>query len=391
MSLPSQPLIYSEEQILAERARLVRLCARLTGDSQVAEDLAQETLIEAWRHIVQLREPENMSAWLSGIARNICLRWARTRGRERTRFVEQRLDVDPTMDLADAVTDDYDIEIELERKELLELLDRALALLPPETRTVLVERYVKESSLNEIAARLHLNLGTVAMRIQRGKLAFQKVLTNEMQQELEPYLLPATTIKPEQTRIWCPICGQQRLTGYINHAVGMLHLNCPLCMPGELDWYMNMPIRLIGDVKGYGRAFARTLDWTHQFHQQYHVGQMVRCYACGELTPLRESLRETLQETLQIPSWWHRPAFGWYYHCKACNDSFNIQIEGIVMSLPEIRQFFKEHKRIHQQPAREIEADGRAALLMTVESVTSKTQIDVMLARDTYQVLKIYQ
>src|SRR5579884_1261519 len=122
MSLPSQPLIYSEEQILAERARLVRLCARLTGDSQVAEDLAQETLIEAWRHIVQLREPENMSAWLSGIARNICLRWARTRGRERTRFVEQRLDVDPTMDLADAVTDDYDIEIELERKELLELL-----------------------------------------------------------------------------------------------------------------------------------------------------------------------------------------------------------------------------------------------------------------------------
>ncbi|SRR6266700_1563446 len=389
MSSSSRTLVYSEEQILAERARLVRLCARLTGDAQVAEDLAQETLIEAWQHIGQLREPENMSAWLSGVARNVCLRWARTRGRERTRFVEQGLDADPAMNLADMVTDDYDLEIELERKELVELLDRALALLPPETRAVLVERYVKEASLNEIAARLHLNLGTVAMRIQRGKLAFQKVLTTELHQEFAPYRLPTTTIRPEQTRIWCPICGQQRLTGYINHTVGMLHLNCPLCMPGELNWYVNMPTRVIGDVKGYGRAFARTLDWTHQFHQRYHVGQRISCYACGKVTLLRESLRETLQESLQIPSWWQRPTFGWYYYCDVCGDAFNIQIEGIVISLPEIRQFYKEHDRICQLPTREIELDGRAALLMTVESITSNAQIDVVLARDTYEALKI--
>jgi RNA polymerase sigma-70 factor (ECF subfamily) len=172
MSSYSRTLI-DEELILAERARLVRLCARLTGDSQVAEDLAHETLIEAWLHINQLRDPNSLSAWLAGVARNVCLRWARTRGRERTRFVEQSLDADPALDLADVVTDDYDLEVELEHKELVELLDRALALLPPETRAVLIERYVKESSLNEIAAHLHLNLGTVAMRIQRGKLAFQ--------------------------------------------------------------------------------------------------------------------------------------------------------------------------------------------------------------------------
>lgn len=387
MSLSSHTLVYSEEQILAERARLVRLCARLTGDSQIAEDLAQETLIEAWRHIAQLREPENISAWLSGIARNICLRWARTRGRERTRFVEQGLDADPTINLADAITDDYDIELELERKELLELLDRALALLPPETRTVLIERYVKESSLNEIAARLHLNLGTVAMRIQRGKLAFQKVLTNEMHQEMEPYLLPATTIKPEQTRIWCPICGQRQLTGYVNRKVGMLHLNCPLCAPGELSWYINIPTKLIGDVKGYGRAFSRTLDWIDQFQQHYHVGQMVPCCLCGNVTLLQESL----QGSLQVAPWWHRPIFGWYYHCDACNDTFNILVEGIVMALPEIRQFYKEHNRTRQQSTKEIEVDGRAALLTTIESVTNNAQISVVLAHDTYAALKIYQ
>jgi DNA-directed RNA polymerase specialized sigma24 family protein len=39
-----------QAEAMLERARLVRLCARLTGNIDVAEDLAQETLFEAWRH-----------------------------------------------------------------------------------------------------------------------------------------------------------------------------------------------------------------------------------------------------------------------------------------------------------------------------------------------------
>lgn len=40
----------------AEWPRLVRLCAHLANDPQVAEDLAQETLVEAWRNWHKLRE-----------------------------------------------------------------------------------------------------------------------------------------------------------------------------------------------------------------------------------------------------------------------------------------------------------------------------------------------
>ncbi|MBI3971447.1 MAG: hypothetical protein HY332_09170 [Chloroflexi bacterium] len=39
-----------EVTMAAERARLVRLCRRFTGEADVVEDLAQETLLEAWRH-----------------------------------------------------------------------------------------------------------------------------------------------------------------------------------------------------------------------------------------------------------------------------------------------------------------------------------------------------
>src|SRR5215831_13938863 len=41
-----------------QRARLIRLCSRMTGRSDVAEDLAQETLLEAWRHLHSLRDPQ---------------------------------------------------------------------------------------------------------------------------------------------------------------------------------------------------------------------------------------------------------------------------------------------------------------------------------------------
>src|SRR5262249_32768459 len=66
----------------AERPRLVRLCASLAGAPSVAEDLAQETLLEAWRSLPRLADRQALAPWLSGIARNVCLRWRRRHGRE---------------------------------------------------------------------------------------------------------------------------------------------------------------------------------------------------------------------------------------------------------------------------------------------------------------------
>src|SRR6266545_639830 len=138
----------------AERARLVRLCARLTGDIDAAEDLAQKTLYEAWRNAHKLRDPADADGrrrWLAAIARNVCLRWVRRRGRELARLArlprqagavrDARPDDSLSAALAE-VPDDFDLEVELERGELAALLDRAMGLLPPETRRVLYEQVV---------------------------------------------------------------------------------------------------------------------------------------------------------------------------------------------------------------------------------------------------------
>ena len=121
--------------LLGERVQLVRLCLGLTGDASAAEDLAQEALLVAWQQEQALRDPEKRTQWLNGIARNLCRHWWRRQGLERGRLATA-----PEGGLAEGGdrASGIDLETDLERSELLELLDRALALLPAETRAVVV-------------------------------------------------------------------------------------------------------------------------------------------------------------------------------------------------------------------------------------------------------------
>ena len=52
-----------------ERRRVTRLCAVLTDDPSAAEDLAQETMLEAWRIRHRLVDPSGQGPWLDAIAR----------------------------------------------------------------------------------------------------------------------------------------------------------------------------------------------------------------------------------------------------------------------------------------------------------------------------------
>ncbi len=60
-------VLRDEAMLIGERTRLVRLCYRLTGSLDAAEDLAQETLYEAVRNAHKLRDPSGHSKWLSSI------------------------------------------------------------------------------------------------------------------------------------------------------------------------------------------------------------------------------------------------------------------------------------------------------------------------------------
>ena len=133
----------SGDDLLAERAWLVHLCRRFTGDPDAAEDLAQETLVDAWQHLQGQAAPPTRRAWLAGIARHRCLRWARRHRRDVARLIH--VDAEPdaplTLEISDA-SDGGALDLELGCDDLAALLDRALRLVPAQTRQVLVQRYI---------------------------------------------------------------------------------------------------------------------------------------------------------------------------------------------------------------------------------------------------------
>ncbi len=370
-----------------EWTRLVRLCAFLTNDSDIAEDLAQETVLEAWRHQRTLRDAEKQAQWLSGIARNICLRWQRKIGRElaHSAIVHTPVIGQEMMLLEETLADDYDIEVELERKELIELLDRAMALLPQETRTVLIKRYVEESPLAEVAAQLGTNTSAVAMRLQRGKLALRKVLTKEMSQDISPYST-YTAGDWEETPLWCHSCGQRRLLGRRNPAEGKLLLKCPTCSPDSEDFVSQNHLSVLRGLKGYKPLLSRLMQWCDHYYREGLSKNTVFCEDCGNrlsvqigLPPLSALawVRRSNNRTVNIV-------------CKFCNSTCTISLEELSLTLPEGRQFMQKYPKIRTLPRQYVEKDGRAAIITRFESVTDNAQLTVVSAHDTYKVLRIY-
>src|SRR5260370_26752381 len=121
-----------EQALSAARPRLLRLARRRGVTPDAADDVVQETLIEAWRHLNHLRSPERFDACLDGICRNVVLRWARTQGVmvhwEASLSSSPAEEQDGLEDLPGANIPDllaFDPAQELSRHNLALLLDRA--------------------------------------------------------------------------------------------------------------------------------------------------------------------------------------------------------------------------------------------------------------------------
>jgi RNA polymerase sigma-70 factor (ECF subfamily) len=237
------------------RRRLVGLCAAISGDRQAAEDLAQETLLEAWRNAHKLDDPGGADRWLAAIARNVCLRWARRAGRTVT--LEE-----------DAVT------VELEHDELADLLDRALAELSADTRAALVQRYVHDLPHAEIAAALGISEDAVAMRLTRGKVVLRRVLAPEL--GLAPHAEP--------TRVWCRVCGRRTLVLERGDAIVF---RCPGC-GGDPSVVLDRAHvgRLVESLQRPSAILRRTAQWVMRYYGG-GAGSEVACAACGDPVRVR--------------------------------------------------------------------------------------------------------
>jgi RNA polymerase sigma-70 factor (ECF subfamily) len=151
---------------------LLGIAMKLTGgDRHWAEDVVQETMLRAWRHIdvlLSAGQARSLMPWLATVARRIVInQW-------RSRCVRPK-EVDDAPQSAAAVNDDT--EQSLHRM----VLNDALARLTPAHRRVVVERYLRGRSIAEIAHVIGVPEGTVksrmyyAMRTMRAALESQGI------------------------------------------------------------------------------------------------------------------------------------------------------------------------------------------------------------------------
>jgi RNA polymerase sigma factor, sigma-70 family len=134
----------------ASLATSYRLAAHLLGDPSDAEDATQEALLLAWRGWPRLRDPNRFGAWFDRILVNVC--YERLRRRRRSPTVALPEEVGSGMDqVAASITRDS--------------VGRALLGLTPEQRIVVVLRYWRDFSIEEIADRLGVPSGTVRSRL----------------------------------------------------------------------------------------------------------------------------------------------------------------------------------------------------------------------------------
>ncbi|MCI2957075.1 RNA polymerase sigma factor [Agromyces atrinae] len=161
--------------IADDPGRLRRRSISLGVPRDDADDVAQITLLRAWRSIEHLHAPEpgQMCAWLDTIARNAATDLARQRSRR------------PAVALDDDVPDSQNVVGDVEMRVILDGALEALRGLPETLREPLLLHTVDELSTAEIAERLDLTPATVRQRIARARKALAACKQSGMSDDAE--------------------------------------------------------------------------------------------------------------------------------------------------------------------------------------------------------------
>ena len=154
-----------EELVRRRQAWLRNLLRRLCGNPHLADDLAQQVFLQAWRGIKDLKSSRAFAAWMKRLAVNCWLQEIRKHEPLDTAESTGEDENPGRRTVKDATSTGIDV-------------DRALALLPAHIRLFIVLSYHEGMSHREIAELLDTPLGTVKSHIARGTKQLQEFLAD---------------------------------------------------------------------------------------------------------------------------------------------------------------------------------------------------------------------
>ena len=148
-----------EQLVLRYRPAVVRLARTIVGAAD-AEDVAQDSLLLAFKALPTIEEPRKFAAWLSAITRNRALRFSKSE----TAKLSKRVPLD------EALLEKIEaLARPIAEKERDEAMLKAMDSLPPDYAMPLRLHFLDEMPLDRIAAFMGVPLSTVKWRIHHGK------------------------------------------------------------------------------------------------------------------------------------------------------------------------------------------------------------------------------
>lgn len=161
-----------EELIRQYEKKVYTLCFRMCGNSEDAEEAAQDAFLALWRGIDRFRQESSLSTWIYRLATNACIDTLRRRKKQ-----SGSVSLDDEELFVDAVDISPQPQETVEHRETQKLLQEGLSALPEEYRKVLILREIEGLSYTEIAESASIELGTVKSRISRGRSLLRNFLS----------------------------------------------------------------------------------------------------------------------------------------------------------------------------------------------------------------------
>ena len=161
--IETQKNLYFEQLYDRYSDKVYRKCLSFVKDDAKAEDFTHDIFLKLVLNLSSYKETAKFSTWLYSITYNYCI--------DQTRVSKKYSEVglDENFDVPD---DDDDAEIaELEAQQL----NKAMKLILPEEKSILMMKYQDDLSIKEISDSLDISESAVKMRLLRAKEKLRKV------------------------------------------------------------------------------------------------------------------------------------------------------------------------------------------------------------------------
>ncbi|MCJ7585629.1 MAG: sigma-70 family RNA polymerase sigma factor [Anaerolineales bacterium] len=165
---------------------IYRLAIKMLGDQQDAEDVLQNTFLNAFKHIRSFEERSSLATWLYRIAANEALMMIRKQ-RPETTLTDTSLEDDEGEDYSPVQFVDWCClpEDELLSSEARNRLDQAIQRLPERLRIVFILRDLEGLSIEETSQALDLSQTAVKTRLLRARLNLREQLSSYYGESLQ--------------------------------------------------------------------------------------------------------------------------------------------------------------------------------------------------------------